>query len=137
MRDSVDSNVLIYLALRDPAKASRAARILFGGVTISVQVLNEVTNVLRRKSRFDWDEVARFLVLVRRFADILPLTDAIHRDGLRLARRYKFAVYDAMIVAAALDAGCAILWSEDMQDGLVVDGRLTIRNPFGEGVGLA
>ena len=49
---------------------------------------------------------------------------------MRLAERYQFRIYDAMIVAAALAAGCDTLWSEDMQDGLMIDDRLAIRNPF-------
>ena len=53
-----------------------------------------------------------------------------HDRGVDLAERYGFWVYDAMIVASALLARCATLYSEDMQDGQVIDGCLTIRNPF-------
>jgi predicted nucleic acid-binding protein len=48
----------------------------------------------------------------------------------RLARRYTLSHWDALIVAAALTARCDLLYSEDLQDGLVVDGRLTVVNPF-------
>lgn len=65
-----------------------------------------------------------------RASDILPLTDTIHRDGLRIAERYKLAIYDSMIVAAALAAGCDRLWSEDLQHGLVIDAPLEVANPF-------
>lgn len=58
------------------------------------------------------------------------LDEALHKDGLRLARRYRLSVYDGMIVAAALTANCDILYSEDMHHGLIVDGRLQIVNPF-------
>lgn len=61
---------------------------------------------------------------------VVPLTIEIHRDGLRLAARYGFPIYDSFIVAAALASDCDTLWSEDMQHGMVVDGRLTITNPF-------
>jgi predicted nucleic acid-binding protein len=50
--------------------------------------------------------------------------------GLALAERYGLSVYDAMIAASALDAGCDTLWSEGLQDGMVMDGKLRIVNPF-------
>jgi len=62
--------------------------------------------------------------------DVRELTAETHRTGLRLAERYKLSIYDAMIVAAALEAGCDTLWTEDMQRGLVVEGRLLIADPF-------
>ncbi len=61
---------------------------------------------------------------------MVPLTDAIHLDGLRIAERYRLAIYDSMIVAAALAAGCDRLWSEDLQHGLVIDARLKVASPF-------
>lgn len=61
---------------------------------------------------------------------VWPLTFEIHQSGLRLAERYGFSIYDSFIVAAALAADCDTLWSEDMQDGMVVDARLRIANPF-------
>jgi predicted nucleic acid-binding protein len=62
--------------------------------------------------------------------DPVPLTVATHEAALRIAARYDYHVYDALIVAAALQADCELLYSEDMQDGHVIDRRLTIRNPF-------
>ena len=62
--------------------------------------------------------------------DVRALTLAVHRSGLLRAERHQPAVYDAMIVASALDAGCEVLWSEDTHQGLVVDGRLRFTNPF-------
>ena len=93
------------------------------GAVISVQVLNEVTYVLRRKLKMDWPEIREFLALLRSFVTVEPLSVEVHEEGLRLAERYGFSVYDAMIVAAARLAGCGVLWSEDMQDGLVVSIR--------------
>ena len=54
----------------------------------------------------------------------------VHEDGLRIARRHRLGVFDALLVAAALRSGCDTLWSEDMHHGLVVDGRLRVANPF-------
>lgn len=65
----------------------------------------------------------------RGLLDIVPLTLDILQSGLRLAERYGFSIYDSFIVAAALAADCDRLWSEDMQHGMLVDGRLRIANP--------
>lgn len=130
-----DSNVLLYVASADAAKAERAERLIKDGGTISVQVLNEVTNVARRKMRLTWSETRAMLVIFRELLPVRPITVDIHDAGVALAERYGLSVYDAMIAASALDAGCDTLWSEDMQDGMVLDGRVRIVNPFGAGHG--
>jgi predicted nucleic acid-binding protein len=128
--DFLDSNVLLYFASRDPAKGDRAEALMRGGAMISVQVLNEIANVGRRKMRLGWDELETALALIRRVVDVVPLTVRTHDEGLRIAKRHNLAIYDSMILASALVSGCDTLWSEDMQNGLVVVQRLTIRNPF-------
>lgn len=124
-----DTNVLIYLASGDPAKADAAERAVAMGGSISVQVLNEFAHVARRKLGFSWDEVQSFLATIRGVLDVLPLTAAVHDEGLLLAARYQLSVYDAMIVAAALSGECDVLFSEDLQDGMVING-LTVVNPL-------
>lgn len=126
----VDTNVLLYLASGDDQKADRAEAVLGQGGTISVQVLNEIANVLRRKMRMSWPETHVFLDMIRALLTVEPVTQATHDTGLRIAERYGLSIYDAMIVAAALLAECDTLMSEDMQDGLVIDDRLCIVNPF-------
>ena len=130
--DFFDSNVLLYVASADAAKADRAEAALAGGGAISVQVLNEIANVARRKMRLSWADTHGLLSLLRSLLTVHPLTLETHETGLRLAARYELSVYDAMIAASALDAGCKRLWSEDMQDGMAVEG-LRIVNPFGVG----
>ena len=125
-----DTNVLLYLASGGPAKADRAEELIGAGGTISVQVLNEITNVSRRKMGMSWTETRAFLALMRGLLPVRPLTIEIHETGLVLAERYGLSTYDAMIAASALHADCDTLWSEDMQDGIVLDGRLRIVNPF-------
>ncbi len=129
-RPFVDTNVLLYLLSSDAAKADRAEALLSGRVVISVQVLNEFANVARRKLAVEWSELARVLLDIRRFADVRALTVDTHDRGLALAERYKLSIYDAMIAAAALEAGCTTLASEDFQAGQRLEGRLTVRNPF-------
>ena len=125
-----DTNVLLYLASGDPAKAERAEELISAGGTISVQVLNEITNVSRCKMGMSWTETRSFLSLMRGLLPVSPLTIEIHETGLALAERYGLSTWDATIAASALHAGCDTLWSEDMQDGMVLDGRLRIVNPF-------
>lgn len=125
-----DSNVLLYLASGTQNRVGRVQNLVDGGGTISVQVLNEMANVARRKFRMSWQQTSFLINRIKGLLDICPLTVDIHDNGLRLAERYSFAVYDSFIVAAALATGCDTLWSEDMQDGMMVDGRLRILNPF-------
>ena len=125
MKDKLfaDTNVLLYLLSQDAQKADQAEVVLNKGVMISVQVLNEVTQVLRRKIKLSWPEIHTFLALIQSLCTVQPLTVETHAQGLTLAERYHFSVYDSMIVAAALLAQCRILYSEDMQHGLLVEGR--------------
>lgn len=126
----IDTNVLAYLASSDTAKATQAEAVVAAGGTISVQVLNELANVARRKMRLSWVETHDFLAPIRALVSVVPLTAAIHDIGLALAEHYNLSIYDAMIAAAALEAGCDTLWSEDMQHGAVLQDRLRIANPF-------
>jgi predicted nucleic acid-binding protein len=125
-----DTNVLLYIASRDTEKADIAEAALAAGGTISVQVLNELTNVARRKMRMSWPETRAFLSMLRDLLTVHPITIETHETGLALAERYGLSLYDAMIAASALHAGCDTLWSEDMQDAMVIDEGLRIVNPF-------
>ncbi len=125
-----DTNVLIYIASGDPVKADRAEAMIGGGGAISVQVLNELANVARRKMRMSWQDTHAFLALLRGLLTVHSVEVETHETGLALAERYKLSVYDAMIAASALHADCDTLWSEDMQHGMVLDSRLRIVNPF-------
>lgn len=125
-----DTNVLVYLASGDAAKADRAEAIIAGGGSISVQVLNEFANVARRKMQMTWDETHGFLDMLRGLLTVHPITVEIHEAGLRIAERYGLSIYDSLIAASALDAGCDTLWSGDMQHGMKVEGGLRIANPF-------
>ncbi|HJU17713.1 MAG TPA: PIN domain-containing protein [Stellaceae bacterium] len=126
----IDTNLLVYIASGDPEKADRAEGVLRGGGAISVQVLNEFTNVARRKMRLTWPETRAFLSMLCGLLAIHPITVEIHETGISLAERYRLSIYDAMIAASALHADCDVLWSEDMQDGMVIENRLRIANPF-------
>jgi predicted nucleic acid-binding protein len=125
-----DTNVLLYVASGDPTKADRAEELIGAGGMISVQVLNEITNVARRKMGMSWTETRAFLSMIRGLLPVQPLTIDTHETGVGVAARYGLSTCDAMIAASALHADCDTLWSEDMQDGMVLDDRLRIVNPF-------
>ena len=127
----LDTNVILYLLDEGP-KADIAEKLVARGATISVQVLNETLVNCRRKAGMSWQEAGLFLDSLRSLCQVLPLTPEIHEIGRALAERYRLSVYDAMIVAAALSSQCGKLYSEDMHDRLVIEGQLTIVNPFKE-----
>jgi predicted nucleic acid-binding protein len=126
----LDSNIVLYLASENLAKADRAQELVAEGGTISVQVLNEIANVSRRKMGLSWAETRNFLLMIRGLLEVKPITIEIHDVGISLAERYQLSVYDSMIVAAALSAECDMLLSEDLQDGLLINGQLRVLNPF-------
>ena len=126
----IDTNVLVYVASDDPVKAGRAEKIIADGGTISVQVLNELANVARRKMRMSWSETHTLLSAIRALLPVQPITVETHETGLELAERYGLSIYDAMIAASARNAECDTLWSEDMHEGMVIQDQLRIANPF-------
>ena len=126
----LDSNIVLYLASEDLLKADRAQELVAEGGTISVQVLNEIANISRRKMGLSWAETRNFLLMIRELLKVEPITIEIQDVGISLAERYQLSVYDSMIVSAALSAECDTLLSEDLQDGLLINGRLRVLNPF-------
>ncbi len=97
---------------------------------ISVQVMNEFTAVARRKLDMSWREIGDALSAIRVFCEPpAPLMVETHESALRIAERYGYQIYDSLILAAAIMAGCDVLYSEDMRHGQKIEG-LTIRNPF-------
>ncbi len=131
MKAFFDTNILVYAATSDTKKRQAAYCLGVGGI-ISVQVLNEFVHVARRKLRHDWPQIELALGIFRASLDgIVPVTLDTHTDAVSFAREHSLAFYDALIVAAAIEAGCDTLFTEDMQHGRKFGG-LTIVNPFME-----
>ncbi len=133
MNDSVffDTNVLVYVVGQKDHRTAAAEALLAGGGIVSVQVLNELASVARRKLGMTWEEIGEALAAIRTLCPTpVPLTVETHEAGLRIAAQYQRHIYDALVAAAALEAECTTLYSEDLHDGQIIDGRLTIRNPF-------
>ena len=124
-----DTNILVY-AQQTGGKADRARALLAGGGRLSVQVLNEFTAVSRRKQGRDWREIAEAVSDVLTMVDPpLALTLDLHAAARALAEDHRLSFYDALVVAAAIEGECDILYSEDMQHGRGIGG-LAIVNPF-------
>jgi predicted nucleic acid-binding protein len=129
VRTFLDTNVVVYATSNDP-RCERAQALIAAGGTISVQVLNELVNVLRKKLKRDWGAIEKAVSDFRNVLDpVLPLTPETHDAAIALAREHSLSFYDALIVASALEANCEVLFTEDMQHGRTI-GTLTVRNPF-------
>ncbi len=136
MRTFIDTNVLIYW-VDDSARADTVEQLLAGESVISVQVLNEFANVLRKKRAMPLADIRFLSNTLINSCEVYDLSVRTHQSALALMGRYKLSLYDANIVAAAGLSNCAVLYSEDMQDGLNIKlpepggaSALSIRNPF-------
>ena len=126
-----DTNILVYVVGQKDKRTEKAEALLAGGGVISVQVLNELANVSRKKLRMSWEEIDEALAAIRVLCPLsLPLTIDTHDAGRRIAARYRYSMFDGLIAASALEAECDTLYSEDLQNGQVIEARLTVRNPF-------
>ena len=129
-RAFLDTNVLVYAFGTDDGRKSIAEQLLIKGGVIGVQTLNEFVNAATGKLRAPWPTVLIWLEAIQRLcAEPVPLTIAVHRQGIRIAELYGYQFYDSLMLAAALEGSCTVFYSEDMQDGQDVGG-MTIRNPF-------
>jgi predicted nucleic acid-binding protein len=126
----LDTNVLVYAFTTD-RRAAAARALLARRCIISVQVLNEFANVARRKLGMTWQEVRESVASITTLCPmVLPVEMKMHGEGVRIAEQHGYNFFDALMVAAALEANAEILWSEDMHHGMIVDDRLEITNPF-------
>ncbi len=133
----IDTNIWLYAFVvnennREQERKGQIARELIRKSTpvISTQVINEVCVNLLKQAKFSEEEISR---LIRAFYDKYPVVGMrkdIMLSASYLRGRYSLSYWDSLIVAAGLRAGVNILYSEDMQDGLIIEGRLEIRNPF-------
>ena len=128
-----DTNVLIYAFAQNDPRSEAAEALLAAGGLVSVQILNEFVAVAVRKLGMPWGDVLEALGAIRTLCPSpTPLTVDTHESALRIAQQFGYRIYDSLVVAAALEAGCDTLYSEDMQHGQVIE-ALTIRNPFKPG----
>jgi predicted nucleic acid-binding protein len=125
-----DTSVLLYLLSGDTAKADRVETLLSTRGVVGVQVLNEFAVVALRKLKMPLNEIREILETIRAVCAVEPITVETHDRGLAVLERYRFSLYDSMLVATALIAGAKIIYSEDLQHGQVIDDQLRVTNPF-------
>jgi predicted nucleic acid-binding protein len=125
-----DTNVVIYAFAKGDPRAETAEDLLAGGGATGVQVLNEFVAVATRKLGMPWEDVLTALGALRvLFPSPVPLTVQTHDAALGITAKYGYSIYDSLVIAAALEARCNTLFTEDMRHGQMIQG-LTIRNPF-------
>lgn len=126
-----DTNVLIYALAQNDPRNGQAEELLARGGVLSVQILNEFVSVAHRKILMSWSEMREALSAIRILCPSpLPITVETHEAALKIAEQHGYRIYDALVIAAALEAGCVTLYSEDLHDGQTINGQVTIRNPF-------
>ena len=146
MRDRVfvDTNILLY-ALTEPKKKDKEKDLpkrvkslelltkLYNedDIVVSVQVLNELHFNMVRKFKINDDMAFKSIQEnVFTIALVETLTAQTYTNAFQIRKQYNISYWDSLVVASALESGCTKLYSEDMQEGLVVDGVLNIINPF-------
>jgi predicted nucleic acid-binding protein len=125
-----DTNVAVYALDADPQRRAQAFAVMRRRPVISTQVVNEFLNVLTGKQRAPRDIAHRYARILLRRCEVVALTPQVVETAMQLGDRYQCSHWDALVIAAALLAGCDTLYSEDLQDGQVFEGRLTVKNPF-------
>ena len=133
----LDTNIIIYAYSDDEPKKQEIANNILeeyeSQMTISTQVINELSNTLFRKFKLSAEAVE---AVVLELNDNFPIVDfnlQTQLKAIKIKERYQLQFYDSMILATALENGCDIIYSEDMQNGQIIEKQLTIINPF-EGI---
>lgn len=125
-----DTNVVVYTLDANSQKRERALAIMRGRPVISVQVVNEFLSAVIGKLKIPRTKANRLGHILMRRCEVVAVTPEIVVKAMALGERYQISHWDALVVSAALATGCDTLYSEDMQDGQLFDGRVTVRNPF-------
>jgi len=126
----IDTNVLIYATDADSSKKRIALELLATHPVVSIQVINECANVLRKKFRLDYANLATILENYLKTVTLVPVTLATVRLAWQLGERYGYSYYDTVVLASALEHHYVTFYSEDLQDGQVLEQRLQIVDPF-------
>jgi predicted nucleic acid-binding protein len=130
-RIALDSNILIYNHSLDCENKRIIARDFFKEKPIvSSQVISEYLNVMKRNFKIQKQELMHICSLWLEKCSIQPVILSTIKLAKYLVNEYDFQIFDGIIVACALEANCDILYSEDMQNGLIIENVLKIVNPF-------
>ena len=134
MNDKVflDSDILVYsYSVTEIDKQLIARKLVESTYSfISTQVLQELCNIVTRKFKFSYEQAITAVNESCQNNSLHINTENIVLQACRIAERYGFSFYDSMVVSAALESNCTIIYSEDLHDGQVIDEKLTVKNPF-------
>ena len=132
MKDRIflDSNVVIYSLGMDQVKKRISVDLLKQHPFISVQVVNEVVNVSIKKLKMPNSEAYEIGRTLINNCNIVPLNERTVLKGFEISERYLFSFWDSLIVAAALEDECSILYTEDLHHNQSIEKKLIIKNPF-------
>lgn len=128
----LDTNIIVYAHTDLDLQKQQVAQQLIANeeTVVSTQVLQETANTLRKKFEFAWPDIKKVVDEAASNNLLHTNTYATVTDACRIAERYGFSFYDSLIISAALESGAEHLFSEDMQDGQVIDDVLVVKNPF-------
>ena len=126
----LDSNILVYLADKDIEKKKKVVSFFFDEYIISTQVVTENVNACLRSLKFSKEKAFEHgQGLINKFK-VVQLAPSTIELAFMISNKYQLSWWDSLIIASALENNCKTLYSEDMQDGLVIENTLTIVNPF-------
>jgi predicted nucleic acid-binding protein len=128
----LDSNLIVYSHTDIDQKKQKIAQVIISekSTTISTQELQEVANVLSKKFSQSWNDILEVLIEASSNNQLHTNTKQTVQKSCRIADKYKYSFYDSLIIAAAIESGCEILYSEDLNHGQIIENRLRIVNPF-------
>lgn len=134
MKDNrfVDTNILVYCYTNDELQKREKALDVCKNIDtyISTQVLTELSNTLKKKFKLDWKNIENVISEINSGFHIFVNKPSTIEKACQIADKYDYSFYDSLIIAAALACNCLILYSEDMQNGQIIENSLTIVNPF-------
>ncbi len=126
----IDSNVILYFFTDDIAKKEKVIDLFSQNPIISIQVINEVSNILIKKYKLAPIETKKEIEFLSEFVTLYLITINTVYKALDIRDKYKFSYFDSLIIASALENNCNVLYTEDMQDGQLIENKLKIVNPF-------
>ncbi len=129
----IDSNILIYALSQENSlshKKQIAVDLLCQYPILSTQIINECSNVLRRKFNWDYQEIQETLEFTLKITTLSDVTLSSIQQAWLIGKKYHYSYFDSIILASALEMQCEILYSEDMQQEQLIENTLKIINPF-------
>ena len=127
----IDTNIFLYaFSTKDIHKQTIAKDIVLQPYYISTQVINESCSNFIKKLTFDEKMVTSFIGSAYNRYQIINFSESLFLTGSDIRLKYKYSYYDSLIIAAALESKCTILYSEDMHHNQIIENKLKITNPF-------